>query len=326
MCSAIGPQPNTPTPSAKQCYPLANASVVYEGICHFGCTYGYFDTDHCGTDDVPAPTPTISPFNPDSATSGTGLDDDDVLNDLCEFTCQYGYCPLAACVVLDEGPLVLFTGDVYPGSAQFTSEPWNEPLNDLCTFSCNRGHCPDSCESDLACTSGSGEGNYGGLCGFSCGYGFCPDPCTCLSNGTRSTPPTFDPTIVGYPDTGLDVDTYGPLCNFTCSHGYCPEPNACLSSISINPILENTTLTLPNLDDLVLDDGITYSIGDFATYVSDENPNLSMDVTLLDSTDPWPDLSTVGEHIPFPYNLYKVALYTPIHQLIPSLTHFVFIT
>jgi hypothetical protein len=87
-----------------------------------------------------------------------------------------------------------------------------------------------------------------------------------------------------------------------------------LSSITINPSLENTTLTLPTLDDLDVDDGVTYSIGDFFTFVSDENPNLSMDVTLLDSTDSWPDLSTAGEHIPFPYNLYKVALYTPIHS------------
>jgi hypothetical protein len=136
--------------------------------------------------------------------------------------------------------------------------------------------------SDLACNSGLGDGNYAGLCSFSCGYGFCPEPCTCLSNGTRSTPPTFDPTIVSY------ADTYGPLCNFTCSHGYCPTPYACLSSVTINPDDEGTIPTLPTFNNTMKN--ATYSPGDFFTYVSEENTDLSLDVILVE----WTDLETVS--------------------------------
>jgi hypothetical protein len=136
--------------------------------------------------------------------------------------------------------------------------------------------------SNLACTSGSGDDNYAGLCSFSCGYGFCPEPCTCLSHGIPD-PPTYDPTIVGYADAGLDADTYGPLCNFTCSHGYCPAPNACLSSITIDPDEESTIPTLPAFDSTP--GNVTYSPGDFFTYVSEENTDLSLDVILLESAD-----------------------------------------
>jgi hypothetical protein len=88
---------------------------------------------------------------------------------------------------------------------------------------------------------------------------------------------------MGYADTGLDADTYGPLCNFTCSHGYCPTPNACLFSITINPDEESTIPTLPAFDNEPVN--ATYSPGDFFTYVSEENPDFSLDVILLESTD-----------------------------------------
>jgi hypothetical protein len=89
--------------------------------------------------------------------------------------------------------------------------------------------------------------------------------------------------IVGYADSGLDAATYGPLCNFTCSHGYCPTPNACLSSVTINPDVAGTVPTLPTFDNIV--ENATYSPGDFFTYVSEENPNLSLDVILVESAD-----------------------------------------
>jgi hypothetical protein len=103
---------------------------------------------------------------------------------------------------------------------------------------------------------------------------------------------------MGYADTGLDADTYGPLCNFTCSHGYCPTPNACLSSITINPDEENTVPTLPTTDEFY-QDNTTYSPGDFFTYVSEENPDLSLDVTLVESGDIGNMTCDDGQYISF---------------------------
>lgn len=235
----------------------------------------------CATTPSVLYTPTVSPFNPDACTAGDGDGD---LADLCVFACAQGYCPIAACRCTSTGTLLNprpVTNDV---KFTYTSDP-TMANNDLCTWTCSRGQCTDACKSSSVCTSGSGEGNYGGLCDFSCGYGFCPEPCTCLSNGTQSTPPTFDPTIVGYADVGLDADTYGPLCNFTCSHGYCPTPNACLETITINPAEEDSIPTLPTLPSYDADPNVTYYAADFFNYESQDTSDLSVDVILLESAD-----------------------------------------
>jgi hypothetical protein len=123
---------------------------------------------------------------------------------------------------------------------------------------------------------------------------------------------------MGYADTGLDADTYNPLCNFTCSHGYCPSPNACLSSITINPGEESTIPTLPAFDNDPMN--ATYSPGDFFTYVSEENPDLSLDIILLDSTDLGNITCDDGQYISI---LHKFFIHT--HSTISSYIRLVFL-
>lgn len=92
-----------------------------------------------------------------------------------------------------------------------------------------------------------------------------------------------------------------------------------MEALSINPDLENTTFTLPALEDYV-PENVTYSPGDLYVYISDENPDLSLQVTLQGANG-----ASDGEHLPPPLNLQKVSLYMPIHQLNLSLTHLNFI-
>lgn len=151
---------------------------------------------------------------------------------LCEFTCKYGFCPLGACVCQVLGPppkLPTSTGNKgYPANG-------DPNLSGLCRFACEYGFCPsDACSPvsvpvkvpkvspfiPLACTSGDGHGKFDELCKFSCDFGFCPiGSCTCTKKGILVEAPPIDSTHRGYSIVGEDSG----LCNFACQHGYCPE-------------------------------------------------------------------------------------------------------
>ncbi|KAK4102843.1 carbohydrate-binding module family 24 protein [Parathielavia hyrcaniae] len=154
-------------------------------------------------------------------------------DELCAFTCRYGYCPVGACLCTKMGPGNTLPGPDTPGFG--TASYWG-----LCSFACNYGFgCPnaycDTAEHDLvipnvspftpdACTSGVGEGSLGGLCGFLCNFGFCPiHSCTCTSTGALHLPPGPSDTVTGEADPRVDERIFGPLCEFACSRGYCPE-------------------------------------------------------------------------------------------------------
>lgn len=166
-------------------------------------------------------------------------------NSLCTTTCRYGYCPPGPCVCykmgLEPSPLkeTNTAGYPLPGS--------DCTYLGLCSWGCNHGVCPaDKCttdasakgkcvipapdpekdDDDVACTSGSGEGNFGGLCGFSCGRGFCPiGPCKCTGRGPKITPPPVTKGMGYVASTSLGVE-YKGLCEFACARDYCP-PGAC---------------------------------------------------------------------------------------------------
>ncbi|KAJ5798432.1 uncharacterized protein N7503_007728 [Penicillium pulvis] len=74
--------------------------------------------------------------------AGTGSDD---YESLCEFTCQYNYCPTPMCTCSETGgvvsPPLETLGNFCPVSSLDSS------YGGLCTFACQYGHCPsDYCE------------------------------------------------------------------------------------------------------------------------------------------------------------------------------------
>lgn len=103
---------------------------------------------------------------------------------LCSFTCQYGYCPEAACTCTNFGPqkeLPEATGT--PGFPLPGASP---AYGGLCSFACNYGYCPPSACGNvdggtaipdyspflpLTCNKGTGPGNLAGLCDYSCNFG-----------------------------------------------------------------------------------------------------------------------------------------------------------
>ncbi|PQE23944.1 mutanase protein [Rutstroemia sp. NJR-2017a WRK4] len=227
--------------------------------------------------------PTVSPFNPPACTGGSGEGD---FADLCQWSCQYGYCPISSCTCHTQGDLVVPPPQVGNINATFVPITGILAYDQLCVFTCSRGHCPDVCASNLACTSGSGDGNFGGLCGYSCGYNFCPEPCKCLSHGTKVSPPSAIPGVTGFGNLGLDSTTYDPLCNFTCSHGYCPG-GAC----SYEESASDTSLVFTSEDDLLpFESDTTYSAGDGLLFDSSADPDLAFNLNLVGAPVSWEDI------------------------------------
>ncbi|KAL3428483.1 mutanase [Phlyctema vagabunda] len=165
-------------------------------------------------------------------------------NGLCDFTCYYGYCPVAACVCTALGKAN--TKPTSTGVKGFPAQGLDVTYEGLCDFACNLGYCPPSACGTVkypliiptvspftppGCTSGVGDGNLGGLCSFACNFGHCPiHSCKCTSTGPLNTLPAFQ-NVGGYPKQGLDVELYRSLCEFSCTHGYCPS-DACYSIVS----------------------------------------------------------------------------------------------
>lgn len=157
-----------------------------------------------------------------------------VYNLICQYTCQYGYCPLGACVCTRLGAQKRLPvssgikGYPLPGS----SPSWEG----LCDFACNLAYCPpDHCSANYnkdyidptvseflpyACNQGQGTGNYLGLCSYACHFGFCPIAvCKCTGTGALVPPGDGD----GIESRSIFGDDHG-LCNFACQRGYCPYP------------------------------------------------------------------------------------------------------
>ncbi|GFF57063.1 mutanase [Aspergillus udagawae] len=174
-------------------------------------------------------------------------------NDLCNFTCSYGYCPVGACTCEQMG--APRTKPNATGVTGYPAEGRDANYLGLCSFACNYGHCPSkTCDtqehpmpiptvSDFlppACTEGTGNGYALGLCSYACGFGYCPiNMCKCTKTGDLvEPPPQTKGAGMAAPGQSSVLDN---LCDFTCSRGYCP-PETCtykdeLAVAHINPTL-----------------------------------------------------------------------------------------
>ncbi|KAH9230227.1 glycoside hydrolase family 18 protein [Colletotrichum gloeosporioides 23] len=154
-------------------------------------------------------------------------------NDLCKFTCKYGYCPSSACICTNMGKALdqLKSTSVmgYPGNGDAN-------YGGLCTFACNLGYCPSTaCSTEKqreyvpetspfnpnTCIKGGGHGSFARICSWACSYGFCPIfSCFCTMEGSLNLPPP----VVKVSSVKSNLGNDNGLCAFTCSHGYCPSP------------------------------------------------------------------------------------------------------
>ncbi|KAE8376069.1 glycosyl hydrolase family 71-domain-containing protein [Aspergillus bertholletiae] len=109
---------------------------------------------------------------------------------LCEFTCQYGYCPIGACQCTKMGA---------PKEKPKPTGVKGYPI--------------------------AGEGSsYIGPCDFACNYGYCPPGACgateCTATGALNQPPPANTTFTAvYLGNGDDSG----FCTFACQRGYCPD-------------------------------------------------------------------------------------------------------
>lgn len=135
----------------------------FEGVCSFGCQYGYCPRGPCTCMAMGAKVPDTTPLNID-AFPGAGMTctweglcsvssspDMYVFNTdsaVIQYCCNHDYCPVGVCSTDASLKGKCLTPQALP-------EP--EPVPD---------------DPVTQCVSGKGEGNFGGLCDYSCGRGF----------------------------------------------------------------------------------------------------------------------------------------------------------
>jgi hypothetical protein len=166
-------------------------------------------------------------------------------NELCDFTCSYGYCPVGACTCERMG--VARHKPNATGTLGYPAAGRDANYMGLCSFACNYGYCPsglcDTTEHPMpvptvsdflppACVAGTGPSSVSGLCSYACSYGYCPiNLCSCTRTGPLVQPPaqTAGPGMAG---PGYS-EIFDNLCDFTCSRGYCPS-GICISKDSVS--------------------------------------------------------------------------------------------
>lgn len=97
ICQALGLQKKLPSTTGIAGYAKNDANYI--GLCSWAYNYGFGDlfTDQCTTVKTNPPVLAFSPFLPPACTAGEiNADSDYVIDDLCEWTCSYGYCPIYA--------------------------------------------------------------------------------------------------------------------------------------------------------------------------------------------------------------------------------------
>ncbi|KAL4947908.1 glycosyl hydrolase family 71-domain-containing protein [Aspergillus filifer] len=184
-------------------------------------------------------TPTLARSD-QACIQGTGVDN---FGGICSFACQYGYCPISACVCQAVGAPVEGPAATHP--VGYPLAGLDASYSGICAFDCLRGYCPDTACSTVsapltvptvsdfdppACIAGQVQpgvtDGLSGLCSFACNYGFCPiHACECTAQGALVDSNSLYVDVVGKPIDGLE--DWG-LCAWSCQHGYCP-PGVCNS-------------------------------------------------------------------------------------------------
>jgi hypothetical protein len=141
VCTRFGKQPTLPKAKNIDGYPTAQYDESFSGLCSFACNYGDCSSfaPVCSTTKVPLTIWPESLFDPPYCTGGASSTND-YFEDLCQFTCTHGFCPIAACQCRAFGFLNLLE----PTLASNATTPAGFPDYGLCKFACKRGFCPET--------------------------------------------------------------------------------------------------------------------------------------------------------------------------------------
>ncbi|KAF7889307.1 uncharacterized protein EAF01_010800 [Botrytis porri] len=161
-------------------------------------------------------TPSVSPFDPLACTSGLGVGN---LGGLCDFTCNFGYCPLHSCSCGSKGNLAALPSYT-PMVAKPASGLDESTYGDLCQFACEYGFCPpEACGTSTEAS----ETVYVDQIIFvePSPVFVCPPPCTFVmpsstmnSETVITFPPISKSTVVGG-STLLSCDPFSKQVNFS---------------------------------------------------------------------------------------------------------------
>jgi len=115
----------------------------WKGLNFAGSIDWAVDLQAFGQEDVEAPVE-----RPEAGEEGCVAGESDDLNadDLCQFTCNYGFCPEPLCTCLLRGPVEPLPNLVDDKSEFVAWDEFDYQLAQLCKFACKYGFCPqDTC-------------------------------------------------------------------------------------------------------------------------------------------------------------------------------------
>ncbi|KAM7210947.1 carbohydrate-binding module family 24 protein [Rhypophila decipiens] len=112
----------------------------WEGLNFAGSIDWALDLQTFGKDDME-----VAPDRDENSTGEGCVYGEDLTLDsgeLCDFSCNFGFCPESLCTCYEQGPLEPLPGARDAGDIVAWDE-FNVDLNRMCKFACKYGYCPD---------------------------------------------------------------------------------------------------------------------------------------------------------------------------------------
>lgn len=167
VCTRIGELITEPKITGDKGHALADPN--YEGLCNWAYDHGYTTqfTKFCTTTMKDLPIPAVSPFNHEACTAGRAGSDQST-EDLCAWTCSYGYCTLLLfciwCCLNKKLTSSFSTGPI--AVCQCTASGALNPLEDVSV--------PDEEDVEYTVSLSSDASIFlTSICSFACNYGLC---------------------------------------------------------------------------------------------------------------------------------------------------------
>lgn len=111
----------------------------WQGLNFAGTIDWVLDLQNFGADDMDIPPDMPTDASGNGCTLGKDLTVD--TGDLCEFACNWGFCPETLCACVSRGPLVTLP-PAQPDANIVALDEFNVDMNRLCKFACKYGYCP----------------------------------------------------------------------------------------------------------------------------------------------------------------------------------------
>lgn len=145
ICRELGPKVKAPPSTGKKGYQALTLDDRFLRLCNWSCDKGYCPGNVCSAHETVNVSRSDTWYLAQTCTSGKvkdSLKHTAGLDDLCQFSCKYGFCPMHACECEAIGDLIKAPASTPVQMDESIKDPY---VYELCKFACAHGHCPSLC-------------------------------------------------------------------------------------------------------------------------------------------------------------------------------------